>query len=221
MELKDAIITRRSIRGFKPDAVPQDILREILALAARAPSGVNSQPWEFFAAAGEPLSAIQAENMECLRTETPADREDAPVPDGVYRSRSRDIGKKLLMSMNIAREDKEKRTWWMERGYRFFDAPAVIFIAMDQALDETAYRFDIGCVAQTICLAALEYGLGTCIADQAITYQSSLRKHLNIPDSKRLACGIAIGYPDLEFAANHVVSPREDVEQITTWCGFA
>ncbi len=124
------------------------------------------------------------------------------------------------MSMNIAREDKERRVWWTGRGYRFFDASAAIFVAMDRVLDETAYRLDIGCVTQTICLVALEYGLGTCIADQAITYQNSLKRHLNIPANKRLACGIAIGYPDLEFAANHVVSPREDVDQITTWCGF-
>ena len=220
MELKDAIRGRHSIRGFKQDPVSQEVLRQILDLAARAPSGVNSQPWEFFVVTGDSLAAIQAENMALLTKAEPEDRLDAPVPDGVYRNRSRDIGKKLLMSMGIAREDRERRNWWMKRGYRFFDAPAVIFIAMDEVLDETAYRLDIGCAAQTICLAALEYGLGTCIEDQAITYQRSVRKYVDVPKSKRFACGIAIGYPDPEFAANHVISTREDVDQITTWYGF-
>jgi nitroreductase len=220
MELREAINGRRSIRGFTSQPVARETLREVLNLATRAVSSINCQPWEFVVATGAVLDALKERNMEMLRNGEPEDRKDAEVPDGPYKDRGRTIGKALLSAMNITREDKEGRVWWNERGYRFFDAPAVIFLLMDESLDETAYRFDMGCVAQNICLAALEQGLGTCVEDQAVTYQKGARELLNIPESKRFVIGIAIGYPDQEFPANNVVSTREDIDQITSWHGF-
>lgn len=220
MELKDAINQRRSIRGYLDTPVSKEVIREVLELAVRAVSGVNSQPWEFYVATGHKLDKIKEYNMQALRSHAPEDRVDPKVPDGVYRDRSRAIGKALLGAMKITREDKEGRAWWGERGFRFFDAPAVIFLLMDDALEEAAYRLDMGCVAQNITLAAMEKGLGTCVADQAVTYQKSARKILGIPENKRFVVGISIGYPDEGFAANQVASKREPVDHITTWCGF-
>lgn len=220
MELTDAINGRRSIRGFTSQPVTRETLKEVLNLATRAASSVNCQPWEFAIATGAVLDAIKERNMKMLHNGEPEDRIDAEIPGGSYKERSRTIGKALLGAMNITREDKEGRVWWGERGYRFFDAPAVIFLLMDRSLDETVYRFDMGCVAQNICLAALEQGLGTCVEDQAVTYQKGARELLNIPESKRFVIGIAIGYPDKEFGANNVVSTRQDIDQITTWHGF-
>lgn len=220
MELRDAILNRRSIRSFEKKPVAQETLKEILQLATRAVSAVNSQPWEFVVATGSVLDELKERNMESVQSGAPEDRVDTDIPDGVYRDRGRAIGKALLGSMGIAREDKERRAWWGARGYRFFDAPAVIFLLMDDQLDETAGRFDMGCVAQNICLSALEYGLGTCVEDQAITYQKAARELLGIPDNKRFVVGIAIGYPDDTFAANGVVSTREEIDNITAWHGF-
>lgn len=220
MELREAINGRRSIRGYTSQPVARETLQKVLKLATRAISGVNCQPWEFVIATGAVLDAIKERNIEMLHNGEPEDRIDPGIPGGSYQERSRTIGKALLGAMNIMREDKEGRVWWGERGYRFFDAPAVIFLLMDEALDETAYRFDMGCVTQNICLAALEQGLGTCVEDQAVTYQKGARELLNIPESKRFVIGIAIGYPDKEFGANNVVSTREDIDQITTWHGF-
>lgn len=220
MQLKDAIIARRSIRGFTSQPVPKEILHNILQLSTRAISGVNCQPWEFVIVTGSTLDTLKARNMESLRSGAPEDRIDADVPDGIYKDRSRSIGKALLGAMDITREDRERRIWWSERGYRFFDAPAVIFLLMDQELDETAYRFDMGCVAQNICLAAVDQGLGTCVEDQAITYQKAARELLHIPENKRFVVGIAIGYPDPDFQANHVISTREEINTITTWHDF-
>ena len=122
--------------------------------------------------------------------------------------------------MGIKREDKAGRKAWTERGYRFFDAPAVILVLLDKSLDETCFRFDMGCVTQNICLAAMEYGLGTCVEYQAIVYHDAYRKYLNLPESKRLVCGIAIGYPNPDFPANHVVSTRVDIDTNTSWYGL-
>lgn len=220
MELREAINGRRSIRGFTSQPVARETLREVLTLATRAVSGVNSQPWEFAIATGAVLDALKKRNMEMRHNGVPEEHLDPGIPGSPYLERSRAIGWALLGAMNITFEDKERRVWWGERGYRFFDAPAVIFLLMDESLNETAYRFDMGCVAQNICLAALEQGLGTCVEEQAITYQKGIRELLNIPESKRFVIGIAIGYPDKEFAANNVVSTREDIDKITSWHGF-
>ena len=140
--------------------------------------------------------------------------------EGVYRQRLVGVAKQLFAAMDIAREDKEKRTWWMQRGFKFFEAPAAIILYMDGGLDEAACRFDMGCVAQNICLAAMEHGLGTCVEYQAIMYQKALKKYLGLPEDKVFVAGIALGYEDSEFAANEVRSEREELENITKWYGF-
>lgn len=219
MELKTAITERHSIRGYTSEPVKQETLRDVLRLATRAVSSVNAQPWEFVVATGSVLDAIREDNVACMRDQLPLDIPAVSL-EGVYHKRRIDVAKQLLIAMEIPREDRARRDWWLERGYRYFDAPAAIILCMDDSLDEATYRFDMGCVAQNICLAAKEFGLGTCVEYQGVMYQRGLRKYLQIPENKRIVCAIAIGYPDPEFPANHVVSDREDVENITSWYGF-
>lgn len=219
MELKTAMLERRSIRGFHQRPVEQEILRNVLQLAGYAVSANNVQPWEFAVVTGKALDQIRKANMDDLHRGAEMDYLSAN-PDGVYKERGRAVGKQLYAAMEIAREDKAKRAWWLERGYRFFDAPAAIFLCMDRALDTELFRFDMGCVAQNICLAAMEFGLGTCVEDQAINYQRGLRECLDLPADKLLVTGIAIGYPDNGFPANQVRTQRADVDCLTTWSGF-
>ena len=220
MELKDVINERRSIRGFTDKPVAKETLQEVLRLATRAISGKNSQPWEFAVVTGPVLDELRARNVESLRSGAPTDLPDWQL-SGVYLERSRTIGKALLGAMGIPREDKEGRVWWWERGYRFFDAPAAIFVLVDEELKDINYNFDMGCVVQNICLAAVEYGLGTCVEYQGVTYQKAARELLGIPENKIFVVSIAIGYPDPDFPANGVISPREEVDTLTTWHGFA
>lgn len=219
MELKQGILTRCSIRGFLDKPVPKEIIEDILKTATRAVSANNTQPWEFAIITGDVLRRIGADNVARFVAGEPEDYPDIPFED-IFRRRQIDVAKLLFGAMEIAREDKEKRFWWMQRGFRFFDAPVAIILMMDAKLDETACRFDVGCVAQNICLAAMEHGIGTCVEDQAIMYQKALREVLQIPESKRFVSGIALGYPDPGFPANNVISERADLEEITTWYGF-
>jgi nitroreductase len=219
----EAIRMRKSIRDFKPDPVSKTILSQILEIASRAPSAENSQPWEFTIIAGNVLNNIRKANIEKLKAGAPPHPDlhtQGWPPGSVYRRRQIEIAKQIFQLMKIPRNDKEKRDRWMERGFRYFNAPAVIIISVDQSLHYPRPLFDIGAVTQTICLAALSYGLGTCIANQGITYPEVLYKHAGIPKSKRTMISIAIGYPNLDSPANKVVSHREPIENITTWCGF-
>ncbi|WP_321493837.1 nitroreductase family protein [uncultured Desulfobacter sp.] len=106
------------------------------------------------------------------------------------------------------------------RGLRYFDAPAAIVLVGDKSRPIEGDYLDAGLVIQNICLAAVDLGLGTCIENQGITYSDAIREILQIPDDKRLLAAIAMGYPDWDFPANQVISPREDVENNITWCGL-
>ena len=220
MDVIEAIKTRRGIRSYKPDPVPKDVLKEILEVASRAPSSANTQPWECTVIAGEVLEKIKRANMEKFDSgETPQLEVMIDPYTGKYHEREVAVAVQLFQSMDITREDKEKRTEWRKRGFRFFDAPAAIIISIDKSLGEVV-QFDIGSICQTITLVALNYGLGTCLQRQGITYPDVLRKFTGIPESKRISICITIGYPDWDFPANKVRSDREPIENFVTWYGI-
>ncbi len=223
MNIIEAIRTRKSIRDFTADPVPQHILTKIIEVASRAPSAENSQPWEFTIVAGDILDTIRKANIEKLKSKAPP-HPDLPAKglprDSAYRRRQIEIAKQLFHLMDIPRGDLKKRDRWMALGFQYFNAPAAIVISMDHSLYYPRPIFDIGSVTQNICLAALHYGLGTCIANQGIAYPEVLYEFAKIPESKRIVISIAIGYPNWDFPANAVVSKRDPIEDISTWIGF-
>ena len=221
MNLLEAIRLRKSIRGYKPDPVPRDVLWEILEIATRSPSALNAQPWEITVVAGGVLEDIKRANIEMLASGV-IPNPDAPMQplEGMYKQRAVDLAIQLFQLVGIAREDKEKRAEWIQCGFRFFDAPAAIILSADRSVDESRTQFDIGLITQTICLTALHYGLGTCIGIQGVMYPEVVRRFTGIPESKRITISIAIGYPDWESPANKLNSKREPLEAIATWHGF-
>ena len=223
MDVIEAVKKRKSIRGYKSDPVPKEVLEQILELASRAPSAMNTQPWEFTLLAGDVLENVKQTNVKLLKSGVQPNPEHVVVSwprESIYRQRQVDLAKLLFQLMDIAREDTEKRAKWMERGFRYFDAPAVIIVTVDRCLSESGPLIDIGAVMQTICLAALHFDLGTCIEDQGVAYPEVLRKYAHIPESKRIIMAIAIGYPDWDFPANRLETEREPTKNVTTWLGF-
>jgi len=223
MDVIEAVKKRKSIRGYKPSPVPKWVLEQILELASHAPSAMNTQPWEFTVLTGDVLENVKQSNVELFKSGAPPNPEHVVVSwprESIYRQRQVNLAKQLFQLMDIPREDKEKRAKWLERGFRYFDAPAVIIMSTDRCLSESGPLLDIGAVIQTICLTALHFGLGTCIEDQGTMYPEVLRKYAHIPESKRIIMAIAIGYPDWDFPANKLETEREPIENITTWLGF-
>ncbi len=223
MEFETVVMSRRSIRKFKPDPVSRDTITSVLSLAGRAPSAMNTQPWEFFVISGQPLEKIRQDNIAALRAGIPPKPEHALSgwpQDSVFRRRQVDLGKQLFTLMKIPRDDMPQRISWMERGYRYFDAPVAVIITYDAAFTPPGPLLDIGAVMQTLCLAATDAGLATCIEDQGVHYPDVIRRHAPIPESKIMAVAIAVGYPDPDFPANRVKSERETVDRMATWTGF-
>jgi len=226
MEIIEAIHHRKSIRAFKPNSVPEEILKEIMELALRAPSWANTQPWEFAVVSGIKLEEIKQAFVE--RAEEPPNP-DIPRPRGFpepYDTRRRVLGRKVFELKGISREDKEKRKWWQLQGLRLFEAPCVIYIYIDRSfyLQGDGLNiwpiFDCGLVAENIMLLATEYGLGTIAQIQAVGHPGVLRRVLEIPDSKLIVLGIAIGYPDWDDPVNQLHSEREPLDNISAWYGF-
>ena len=221
MDIQEALRTRKSIRGYKPDRVPKEIISRVLEIATRAPSSLNTQPWQITVIAGKVLDEIRRENIRALNAGTMSIQELIRTSfEGIYRKRQVDLAIQLFQLMGIGREDKEKRNQWTMRGFRYFDAPAAIILSVDKSMNSTLTLCDIGILCQSICLAALEFGLGTCIEDQGILFPDNLRKWAGIPESSRPIMCLAIGYPDWEYPANKLVTPREILDNNTKWYGF-
>lgn len=221
MDLIEAVSGRKSIRGYKPDPVPKDIIQTIIQTAVRAPSAMNTQPWEITVVTGEPLDNIKNGNIEAL-TQGKGPNPGRPMGryEGVYRGRQVALAKELFALMNISKEDKDKRTAWTMRGFRLFDAPAAIFLSLDESLAPVHAYTDIGIIVQTICLTAYAHGLGTCIMDQGIMFPDVVRKYTGIPDSEVIFLCTPIGYPDPDYPANRLVTPRESLDDSTRFIGF-
>jgi nitroreductase len=218
LDVIDAINNRRSIRGFKKDPVPREVIQKILEAGVRTPSGMNTQPWEFVVAGGKVLDEIR-DDCDRLFNEGAFPTNDMlrKPYEGIYRQRQVDLAIQIFKIQGISREDKEARRKWMLRGFRFFDSPCQIVICADKELQYHLDMLGLGALCQTICLAAMKYGLGTCIADQGIMYDHVWRKYAGIPETKRLVAGITIGYPDPGVPVNAMITPREPVDKITTW----
>jgi nitroreductase len=223
MEFDDVILGRRSIRGYKPDPVPRALIEEILSLAMRAPSSMNTQPWNFTVITGEPLNRIRVGNTERMVAGVPQSREfrTGEAFGGVHRERQIGVAKQLFTAMGIERDDKERRQDWVLRGFRQFDAPVCVIITYDKVLsgsDDTP--FDCGAVATALVNAAWSRGLGAVINSQGIMQSPVVREYAGIADDQIIMKSIALGWPDEEFPANAVVSMRKSVDEAAVFVGF-
>jgi nitroreductase len=223
MEYDDVVRGRRSIRGYKPDPVPKALIREVLGLAMRAPSSLNTQPWNFYVVAGDVLDRIRAGNTERNLAGIPHSREFRIHGEyaGVHRERQIEIAKQLFAAMNIERDNKEKRQDWVLRGFRQFDAPVAIVVTYDRSIHGGDIApFDCGAVANAIVNAAWSRGLGCVINSQGIMQSPVVRQHAAIPDDQVIMICIAMGWPDDSFPANAVVSRRKSVDEAAVFRGF-
>ncbi|MEM7768709.1 MAG: nitroreductase [Pseudomonadota bacterium] len=223
MQYEDVIQGRRSIRGYLDKPVPKELIEEILALAIRAPTSLNTQPWNFFVVTGEPLDRIRAGNVERNLAGVPDSREFRMGPDyeGVHRERQIEIAIQLFQAMGIERHDKEARQDWVLRGFRQFDAPVSIVVTYDKSIQGSDIApFDCGGVVNALVNAAWSKGLGCVINSQGIMQSPVVREHAGIPDDQVIQTCVAMGWPDDTFPANAVVSRRKSVDEAATFIGF-
>ena len=219
----DVVLGRRSIRGYLKKPVPKALIREVLHLAMRAPTSLNTQPWNFYVVTGEVLDRIRKGNVERNLAGVPDSREFRAGPgyQGAHRERQIEIAKQLFAAMGIAREDKEARMDWVLRGFRQFDAPVSIVVTYDRSIHGSDIApFDCGAVVNGLVNAAWSRGLGCVINSQGIMQSPVVRAEAGIPDDQVIMICVAMGWPDETFPANAVVSRRKGVDEAAVFVGF-
>lgn len=223
MNYDEVIFGRRSIRAFEQRPVPRKVLEEVIELAIRAPSSMNTQPWHLHVLTGEPLDRIRADNTERMLKGVPPQKEvrGSDAYEGPHRQRQVEIAVQLFEAMGITRDDKEKRQDWILRGFRQFDAPVSIVVTYDRILqDGDIATFDCGALVNGLVNAAWSRGLGCVVNSQGIMHSAVVREHAGIPDDQVIMICVAMGYPDQSFPANAVVSRRRPVAEVARFVGF-
>lgn len=223
MEFDEVVLGRRSIRGYKPVPVPKTLIREVIEMAMRAPSSLNTQPWNFHVVTGEPLDRIRKGNTERNLAGVPDSREfrSHGAYRGMHRERQKAIAAQLFAAMDIPWEDKAKRKDWVLRGFRQFDAPVAVVVTYDRSIHGGDIApFDCGAVTNALVTAAWSRGLGCVINSQGIMQSPVVREHASIPDDQVIMICVAMGFPEESFPANAVVSKRKSVDEAVRFVGF-
>ena len=215
MDAIDCIKNRKSIRAFKPEPVPQEILMEVISTAQWSPSYKNSQPWEVMVLSGEKkeaLSQMMVDLLESGKENCP----DLPAPESwpdAEEARIADLFKKRKEATGIDLADPEIMRKAKIANFKFYGAPHAIYLFQDNSLSQWSL-FDLGLFAQSLMLAAHARGLGTVPQAFATDYAQDVKKFLSIPADKRLVLGLSIGYPDLESPANAIRTERVALSEI-------
>jgi len=216
--LREMIDERHSVRAYRPEPVPEEIIRDIMALAQRTASWCNTQPWHVHITSGAATERLRQALYERAQAGQ-SDETDIAYPReyrGVYQERRRESGFALYGALGIERSDMDARARQMWENYRFFGAPHVAIIDCEEALG-TYGVLDCGGFVANFLLAARAHGVGT-IAQAALARHSAfLRSHFGIGDDRLIVCGISFGYPDETHEANRFRLGRADIEQAMTF----
>lgn len=221
MNVTDALNSRYSTRAFKPDPVDKETITKILEAATRAPSWGNTQPWEIFVAGREVLNRLSQAYLENFQNGV-SGKPDLPPPQKwppALQKRTEELAAERFNIAGIKRDDKAAMKTIFEMNYRFFGAPAVIYLCMDRTLTPWS-MFDTGMLAQSIMLAAQQYGLGSIPAWMLAIYPDLIRAELEIPEELSIIIGLALGVSDTQNPQNKFRSPRRDISEVVRFKGF-
>ncbi len=221
MNISDALTVRRTIRAFKPDAISRGLLVKILKPALHTPSWANTQPWEIFAASGEPLERLRKAYAEKLKNCVPRNP-DITMPKewpDACRTRMETLKAERTELLEQTCKDPAILTDLMQINYRFFNAPVVVYLCMDRCLTPWSL-FDLGAMSHGIMLAAEEQGVGSAVAVTLAAHPDVIRRELDIPDSLAIVIGIALGNPDHDSPQNKFRSKRRSLEDVVRFIGF-
>jgi nitroreductase len=219
-----AITSRMSVRAFLPDAVPRETLMQVLNVASRAPSGVNTQPWKVYVLQGATRDSLVSKVCaahEAVHADPAlaAQYQEAYsyYPEkwiSPYIDRRRENGWGLYGLLGIRKGDKDKMHMQHQRNYRLFDAPVGLMFTIDRVLGRGSL-LDYGMFLQSIMVSARGHGLHTCPQAAWNGFAKIILPHIGAGEEEMLVCGMALGYADPSALVNSYHTPREPASQFT------
>ncbi|MEI7546859.1 MAG: nitroreductase [Actinomycetota bacterium] len=216
MDVREAVYARRSIREFGPDPVADDVVRELLIDASRAPSGGNMQPWRIDVVNGSAMTRLR----EYLPTQPQMEEPEYDVyPPSLWephRTLRYQNAEQLYGLIGVPRDDKAGRRAQFARNDDFFGAPTVIFCFVDRGLGKPQWS-DLGMFLQTFMLLATERGLATCAQEYWALRHGAIHSFVGAPADEMLFCAVCLGTPDPRAIINTLYTPRMPLEDWTRW----
>jgi nitroreductase len=211
-----ALTGRKSVRAYLDTAVPRSLLERILTVAARAPSGNNTQPWQVNVVTGDARARLSAALLQqrAHQTEPPRAEYDYfpevwPEP---HLTRRRDVGWALYNIIGVQRGDREGAAAHHDRNFEFFGAPVGLILSIDRRLGVGGY-LDIGLFMQALATAAVAEGLATCLQAAFAPYHATLRQQLDIDPQQKIICGMSLGFEDTTAPINALHTPRAPLSE--------
>ncbi|MDO9093439.1 MAG: nitroreductase [Rubrivivax sp.] len=211
-----AITSRRSIRAFLSTPVARQTIEDILAVAARSPSGTNTQPWQVHVLTGEAKAALSRDIRAAF--DDPEERARHSEPYAYYPTewrspyidRRRKVGWDLYSLLGIGKADKQRMHEQHARNYRFFDAPVGLMFSIDRVMQQGSW-LDYGMFLQSVMVAARARGLDTCPQAAFTQFHRIIGRHLGLADTQTVVCGMSLGHADPTAVENTLVTEREPV----------
>lgn len=225
LPVNEAIASRRAVRGYLDRDVPLDMVKAALALASRAPSGSNIQPWRVRVLAGDAKRRLSAAILDSLAAggqEKPkADWNYYPVNwREPYIGRRRKLGWGLYGLLGIGKGDTEKAESFRLKNYEFFGAPVGMIFTLDRDMEVGSF-LDLGIFLGQLVVAVRGLGLDSCLQQSFADVHEVLYRELEIPATERIICGMALGYADDSLPQNRLVTERVAVGEFASFSGFA
>ena len=216
ISVSQAVSKRSSIRAFKDSPVDSNIIRDILSLSSRAPSGGNVQPWKIYVLNGQSMQDFFLFQKSWIQPEKEAYSIYPPQLKEPYRTSRYELGEQMYELLGIARDDKDARLTQVMQNFKFFGAPAAIFCFVDRQMGPPQWS-DLGMFLQTFMLVAQEYGIDTCAQEAWSIKNDSVSAFVDADESDILFCGLAMGYKDENAVINTLSSERRPLDQ---WAKF-
>lgn len=218
LSAREAVVGRRSVRGFLPTPVPRELIRAVLAGAARSPSGTNSQPWFVHVVTGAARDRVSKAVLEAAHAgassaEYPYFPDDPGEP---YIGRRRKVGFDLYALYGIERKDVKGRWAAAMKNFEFFGAPVGLFFSMERKMLYGSW-LDLGMFVQSVMILARHYGLETCPQQAWGKYGPTVHDALGLPDDRVLVTGMSLGYEDKDAPANRLVTERAPPESFAVF----
>jgi nitroreductase len=218
MEFETVLRGRRSVRAYTAEPVARELVDEIIDEARWSPSWRNTQAWSIWVVTGEPLERFKERFKQVVDQGEPPSPDFVPTGEWPAACSARTTAMMQARSASLAAAGlATDPAAALARMADLFGAPCLLVFGIEDCLAPEYASFDTGSLVQSVCLAAYDKGLGTCILATLVRYPGLLRELLPGGEGKRFVVAVTLGYPDREAAANRFERTRAGLDELVTW----